>query len=145
MVVQKHTPKVPYAVRLLGFEAAERSHIDALLMQCQEGGPTYRCLSEDSLHEPDLFIADGDAPAGLAALTRANPGPVQPAMVVARAPAPLPFPRIARPFHRGQLHEVLAEMVSRRTQASAPGTLPWQPGLAAPAPGRGARCRAHPG
>lgn len=119
MVVQKHTPKVPYAVRLLGFEAAERYRLDALLTQCPAGGPRYLCLGEDSLQEPDLFIADGDGPAGLAALTRANPGPVQPAMVVARAPAPLPFPRIARPFHRGQLHEMLAEMVSRRTQALA--------------------------
>lgn len=119
MVVQKHISRVPYAVRLLGFDAAERSHIDALLTQAPAGGPRYTCLGEDSLHEPDFYIADGDGPAGLAALTRANPGPVQPAMVVARAPAPLPFPRISRPFHRGQLHEVLADMVSRRTQALA--------------------------
>ncbi|MDQ2822480.1 MAG: response regulator [Pseudomonadota bacterium] len=119
MVVEKYTRNVSHTVRLLGFDAAERSHLDALLMQCPAGGPRYTCLSEDSLHEPDLYIADGDGPAGLAALTRANPGPVQPAMVVARTPAPLPFPRIVRPFHRAQLHEVLAEMVCRRAQALA--------------------------
>jgi CheY-like chemotaxis protein len=119
MVVQKHTRKLHYAVRLLGFDAAERSQLDALLTRCPEGGPMYTCLGEDSLQEPDFYIADGDGQAGLAALTRANPGPVQPAMVVARAPAPLPFPRVSRPFHSAQLHEVMAEMVCRRAQALA--------------------------
>jgi CheY-like chemotaxis protein len=120
MVVPRKHPRIAhYAVRLLGFAPDERHHLDTLLMQCPEGGPTYTCLDEDSLQEPDFYIADGDGAAGLAALTRANPGPVQPAMVVARAPAPLPFPRVARPFHRAQLHEVLAEMVSRRAQALA--------------------------
>ena len=119
MVVQKRSRNAPYTVRLLGFAPDERSHLDALLVHCPEGGPSYVCLGEDSLHEPDFYIADGDGPAGLAALTRANPGPVQPAMVVARTPAPLPFPRVSRPFHRAQLHEVLAEMVCRRAQALA--------------------------
>lgn len=108
-----------YKIRLLGFPPDERNHLDALLMHCPEGGPSYTCLGEDSLHEPDLYIADGDGPAGVAALTRANPGPVQPAMVVARSPSPLPFPRIGRPFVRAQLHQVLADMVCRRTQALA--------------------------
>jgi CheY-like chemotaxis protein len=120
MVVPLRQTRTPsYAVRLLGFAPAERNHVDALLAQCPEGGPAYTCLDDDSLHEPDFFIADGDSATGLAALTRANPGPVQPAMVVARAPAPLPFPRLARPFHRAQLHELLAEMVYRRAQALA--------------------------
>jgi CheY-like chemotaxis protein len=120
MVVPLRQTRTPsYAVRLLGFAPAERDHVDALLAQCPEGGPAYTCLDDDSLHEPDFFIADGDSATGLAALTRANPGPVQPAMVVARAPAPLPFPRLARPFHRAQLHEVMAEMVYRRAQALA--------------------------
>ena len=119
VVPHKHTRNAPYAVRLLGFAPDDRNHLDALLTQCPEGGPTYTCLDDDSLHEPDFYIADGDGTAGLAALTRANPGPVQPAMVVARTPAPLPFPRLARPFHRAQLHEVLAEMVCRRAQALA--------------------------
>jgi CheY-like chemotaxis protein len=120
MVVPLRQTRTPsYAVRLLGFAPAERNHVDALLAQCPEGGPAYTCLDDDSLHEPDFFIADGDSATGLAALTRANPGPVQPAMVVARAPAPPPGPRLARPFHRAQLHELLAEMVCRRAQALA--------------------------
>lgn len=119
VVPHKHAAHLPYSVRLLGFEPAERHHLGALLTQHPEGGPAYTCLGEDSLQEPDFYIADGDGADGLAALTRANPGPVQPAMVVAQAPAPLPFPRVARPFHRAQLHEVLAEMVSRRAQALA--------------------------
>jgi CheY-like chemotaxis protein len=118
MVVQMAS-NTPYTVRLLGFAPDERSHLDALLTHGPDGGPSYVCLAEDSLHEPDFYIADGDAPTGLAALTRANPGPVQPAMVVARTPAPLPFPRISRPFQRGQLHEMMAEMVGRRAQALA--------------------------
>lgn len=110
---------VPYTVRLLGFAPDERNHLDALLARCPDGGPAYTCLGDTCLHEPDFYIADGDGPVGLAALTRANPGPVQPAMVVSRVPTPLPFPRVARPFVRAQLHEVLAEMVYRRTQALA--------------------------
>lgn len=118
-ISSKQVSKQSYAVRLLGFDRDESAYLDALLAHCPEGGPSYMCLGEQSLQEPDFFIADGDRPAGLAALTRANPGPVQPAMVVARAPAPLPFPRVSRPFHRAQLHEVLAEMVCRRAQALA--------------------------
>lgn len=119
MAVQNISTKQSYAVRLLGFDRAESTYLDALLTHCPEGGPSYTCLGEQSLHEPDFYIADGDCPAGLAALTRANPGPVQPAMVVARTPAPLPFRRVPRPFHRAQLHEALAEMVCQRAQALA--------------------------
>lgn len=118
-VPRKHARHLSYTVRLLGFEPDERNHLDALLTHGPEGGPSYTCLGEDSLHEPDLYIADGDGPVGLAALTRANPGPVQPAMVVSRVPSPLPFPRVPRPFVRAQLHEALAEMVCRRSQALA--------------------------
>jgi len=110
---------VPYTVRLLGFDPGERHHLGGLLSQCPAGQPAYTCLGDDCLHEPDFYIADGDAPAGLAALTRVNPGPVQPAMVVAQAPSPLPFPHVARPFHRAQLHAALAAMVERRAQVLA--------------------------
>jgi CheY-like chemotaxis protein len=106
-------------VRLLGFEPGERNDLDAILAQAHDGGPTYTCMADACLHEPDFYIADGDGPAGLAALTRANPGPVQPAMVVARAPSPLPFPHVARPFQQAQLHAALAGMVERRAQALA--------------------------
>lgn len=119
LVPQQQRSTTSYTVRLLGFPPDERKLLDALLAQRPEGGPAYTCLADACLHEPDFYIADGDAPLGLAALTRANPGPVQPAMVVSRAPTPLPFPRVARPFVRAQLHEVLAEMVGRRTQALA--------------------------
>lgn len=114
-----HALEQPLAVRLLGFAPGERAQLGALLARAPAGSCRFRCLGEESLQEPDLYIADGDNPAGLSALTRANPGPVQPALVVARAPAPLPFPRVPRPLHRGQVHEVLAELVARRAQLLA--------------------------
>lgn len=118
MIVQ--TASAPaYTLRLLGFAPDGRARVDALLGDRSADRPAYTCLAEDSLHEPDFYIADGDTPAGLAALARANPGPVQPAMLVARAPAPLPFPRLAPPLHPAQLHELLAEMACRRAQALA--------------------------
>lgn len=118
MIVQ--TASAPaYTLRLLGFAPDGRARVDALLGDRPADRPAYTCLAEDSLHEPDFYIADGDTPAGLAALARANPGPVQPAMLVARAPAPLPFPRLAPPLHPAQLHELLAEMACRRAQALA--------------------------
>lgn len=113
------TRNAPYTVRLLGFEPDEWHHLDALLTHCPEGGMAFTCLDDACLHEPDFYIADVDGPVGRAALTRANPGPVQPAIVVSRVSSPLPFPRVARPFVRAQLHSLLAEMVCRRTQALA--------------------------
>lgn len=55
-----HAPNYPFAVRLIGFSAASAAEVSAALAQAPPAGPSYFCLLEDSLQEPDLYIANGD-------------------------------------------------------------------------------------
>jgi CheY-like chemotaxis protein len=114
-----HAPKTPFAVRLIGFAPAESAQIDTVLGQAPHVGPSYSCLHGDSLQEPDLYIADGDDPGALARLVAANPGPLQPALVVGGAPGQFALPRLARPLDAWRLYEMLAELVVQRAQALA--------------------------
>lgn len=115
-----HAPNYPFAVRLVGFAAAEAAEVSAALAQTPPAGPSYFCLLEDSLQEPDLYIANGDDLLALATLTGANPSDVAPALLIGDAAAPsLPFPHLPRPFEARRLHQLLAALVGKRAQALA--------------------------
>jgi CheY-like chemotaxis protein len=114
-----HAPKTPFAIRLIGFAQAESAQIESVLAQAPHAGPSYFCLHDDSLQEPDLYIADGDDAAALARLVVANPGPLQPALVVGGAPGQFALPRLARPLDAWALYDLLAELVAQRAQALA--------------------------
>lgn len=114
-----HVQKYPFAVRLIGFAAAERAQIGALLAQAPAAGPAYSCLPDDSLQEPDFYLANGDDLAALATLSGANPGPLQPALIVGAPAAAFAFPRIARPLDPARMFELLAELVALRADAVA--------------------------
>jgi CheY-like chemotaxis protein len=114
-----HAPKTPFAVRLVGFAPAESAQIETILAQAPHAGPSYFCLHGDSLQEPDLYIADGDDPAALARLVAANPGPLQPALVVGGAPGQFALPRLTRPLDAWRVYEMLAELMVQRAQALA--------------------------
>ncbi len=114
-----HTPKNPFAVRLIGFAPVECAQIESALAQAPLAGPSYSCLHGDSLQEPDLYIANGDAPDSLGQLVCANPGPLQPALVVGGAPGQFALPRLARPPDPARLHQALGELMAHRSQALA--------------------------
>lgn len=120
-----HAPKPPLAVRLIGFAPVESALVAAALAQAPSSGPAYFCLLDDSLQEPDLYIANGDEREALARLECARPGPLQPALVICHEPGRMQWPCIGRPLDGGRLLGLLAQLVAVREQAlglmAAPG------------------------
>lgn len=114
-----HAQKYPFAVRLIGFAPAESAGITAALTRAPQAGPAYAILHDDSLQEPDLYLANGDDLAALATLAGANPSASQPALIVGAPAAEFPFPRIGRPLDPLRMFELLAELVGARADALA--------------------------
>ncbi|MDL2357866.1 MAG: response regulator [Pseudomonadota bacterium] len=114
-----HAPKYPFAVRLIGFGAVEAAQLCAALTQAPAGGPAYFCLLDDSLQEPDLYIANADDLASLATLSGANPTDITPALLIGAAAPALPFAQLGRPLATPLLHQALAALVRQRAHALA--------------------------
>jgi CheY-like chemotaxis protein len=112
-----HAAKALFAVRLIGFAPAESAQIETVLAQAPHTGPSYSCLHDDSLQEPDLYLADADSPAALTRLVYLNPGPLQPAIVIGGMPGQFSFPRLGRPLDGPRLYEELAQLLAQRSQA----------------------------
>lgn len=111
-----HVPKYPFTVRLVGFEPAESAQLEALLARAPVAGPSYSCLHDDSLQEPDLYIANGNSSAALARLGCVPPSCLQPALVIGDGEASV-HPTLARPIDSQRLFDELAELLDTRVQA----------------------------
>jgi CheY-like chemotaxis protein len=114
-----HAPKYRFAVRLIGFARDECAQIESALGQGPVTGPAYFCLLDDSLQEPDIYLANGDCAHVVEQLAQLHPGLTQPALVIGGAPGQTAYPRLARPLNRFQLHEAFAELVEKRAHALA--------------------------
>ena len=114
-----HSPNYPFAVRLIGFSAPEAGELCAALALAPLAGPSYFCLLEDSLQEPDLSIVNGDDLGALAALSAAKPCGIAPALLIGQGAPTLPFPQLARPLEAARLHPLLAGLIVQRAQALA--------------------------
>ena len=121
-----HSQKYRCAVRLIGFAVPEAAEVSTALAQAPAAGPAYFCLLDDSLQEPDLYIANGDEVLAMATLAAANPSDVAPALLIGNAAAPaFAYPHLPRPFDARnahqlqQLHQLLAGLVGKRAQALA--------------------------
>jgi CheY-like chemotaxis protein len=90
-----------------------------VLAQAPPAGPSYFCLLEDSLQEPDLFIANCDDLSALAELSGANPTDLTPALLVGKPAPEFPFPQLERPLDPARMHQLLASLVIKRAQAMA--------------------------
>lgn len=110
--------RYPFTVRLVGFTPAECAQLESLLAQAPRTGPSYFCLHDDSLQEPDLYLADGGNPAALARLSCLHPGALQPILLIggegASSRRTLP-----RPVDPASLYQTLAELLDTRVQALA--------------------------
>lgn len=113
-----HAPKHPFAVRLIGFGPDDSAQIAILLARAPPAGPAYFCLLEESLQEPDVFLANGDDPVALARLDAARPGPLQPALVLGGT-GDGRYPRVPRPLDGASLHAALAVLMHQREQQLA--------------------------
>lgn len=110
-----HLPSCLFTVRLIGFAPVESGHIEALLAQSPGAGASYSCLHDDSLQEPDLYIANGDSATALMRLGSLPPGSLQPALVI-DAPGASLWTSLARPVQRPPLHDALAALLDTRVQ-----------------------------
>ncbi|GAB3399395.1 response regulator [Massilia agilis] len=122
-----HAPKPPFAVRLIGFAQDEGARLAAALTRSPASGPGYFCLLDESLQEPDLFVANGADPQALARLESARPGPLPPAVVVGGVPDQLHWPCLSVPLDDARLHGVLAQLMTRREQALGQLAAPPRP------------------
>ncbi|MFP5393113.1 MAG: two-component system response regulator [Gammaproteobacteria bacterium] len=122
--------KYPYAVRLMGFDAVERAEISEALLFAPPNGPSYSCLLDASLEEPDICVCNGDNVKAVAELNAVNIGPLCPVLVIGRGLADMPHSKLARPLDRQVLCARMAELVVKRNQAldALPaGTMPAVP------------------
>jgi CheY-like chemotaxis protein len=117
-----HAQKYPFAVRLIGFAAAEAAQVCAVLAQASPAGPSYFCLLDDSLQEPDLYIVNGDDLLSLATLAGANPTDITPALLIGHPAPAFPFPQLARPLDPIRMHQLLAGLIGKRAHALAQRT-----------------------
>lgn len=108
----------PFTIRLLGFSPEEFARLETMLTRVPGAGPSYFCLHEDSLQEPDIYIVNGDNPAAMARLDSLPPGALHSALVIG-APGPTLWPTMARPVERLVLHDLLADLLDQRVQAQA--------------------------
>jgi CheY-like chemotaxis protein len=113
------TEKFPFALRLVGFPAEEARALAVRLRQAPAAGPAYSCLSDDSLQEPDLFIANGDELKALAALAALTSGDVRPALILGEPALELPYPAVPKPLDWDGVYAELAQLVARRADALA--------------------------
>lgn len=109
----------PFAVRLIGFAPDEAQTLAAQLACAPGPGPAYFCLSDDSLQEPDLLIANGDDLKALAALSALAGGALRPALILGTPALALPYPSLERPFDWDAVYAELAQLVARRADALA--------------------------
>ncbi|MFC5511428.1 response regulator [Massilia jejuensis] len=111
-----HAHKIPTAVRLLGFATADAARMAALLGSAPPAGPSYLCLHEDSLQEPDIVLADGTNPAALAWLDNMRCAP--PALVIG-GPAHGGYEHLPAPPEPALLYESLIRLLAERRRALA--------------------------
>lgn len=111
--------KYPFSVRPLGFPGPQLIQLAELLGQAPPSGPAYFCLPDDSLQEPDLYIANGDDLKALATLSALNPGELQPALILGSPAVQFPFPQLAKPAAPGPLFAALEHLIEQRAEALA--------------------------
>lgn len=122
-----HGSSTSFTIRPSGFSPGDSARLEALLAQSPGAGPSYSCLHDDSLQEPDLYIVNGDSPAALSRVGCRPPGSLQPTLVIG-GPDGLPgilsdacanpagWHVLARPVERLALHEALAGLLDNRVQ-----------------------------
>jgi len=110
---------IPLAVRLIGFSAHEVGIFEATFKVERSHSHTYFHLPEDSLQDPDLYIANADELKALAALSDVGPSDVRPALLVGTPELELPYERVERPIRWRKLFDALEKLIEKRDQVLA--------------------------
>jgi CheY-like chemotaxis protein len=110
------SPKYPFAVRLIGFEPLERIIIEQIFSSHAENRHSYFCLQEDNLHDPDIFLANGNVEKALVALSYLGPSTLRPALLVSES-MNAAYPHVSWPIKPHQLISALNTLVEKRASA----------------------------
>lgn len=121
------TDRHPFAVRLIGFPAEAGRALAQGLARAPADGPGYLCLSEDSLQDPDLYLANGTELKALAAIASLAAGDVRPALVLGATGVALPYPNLPLPVQWNALYAELARLMARRADVLAGLSAAGQP------------------
>jgi CheY-like chemotaxis protein len=107
----------PFAVRLIGFGPEEAAVIGESFVREQNRAYRYFRLPEDSLQDPDLFLANANEWKALVALSYLGPSDVRPVLIVGSPDVELSYPRVSRPIHWPDLFAALDKLVVIRADA----------------------------
>lgn len=121
------TDRHRFAVRLVGFPPDAARALAQGLARAPADGPSYLCLSEDSLQDPDLYIANGAELKALAAIASLAVGDVRPALVLGATGVSLPYPNLPLPVQWRALYAELARLLARRADVLAGLSVAGQP------------------
>jgi CheY-like chemotaxis protein len=107
----------PFAVRLIGFGLEESALIGENFAREQSRSYAYFRLPEDSLQDPDLYLANGNEWKALVALSYLAPSDVRPVLLVGTPDVELSYSCIARPINWQSLFEALDTLIVKRADA----------------------------
>jgi CheY-like chemotaxis protein len=109
-----HNQNFPFAVRLMGFGKDEVELFQDYFEVEASAGHAYACLPEDSLQDPDIYIANADDVKTLMQLSNLAPSDIRPALLVGNPLAKLPFMSVPRPIHWELLFDKLGLLIEKR-------------------------------
>jgi CheY-like chemotaxis protein len=111
------TRHYPFAVRLIGFAPDQAAMIEQDFAREQDRDYGYFRLHEDSLQDPDLFLANANDGKTLVALSYLGPSEVRPVLLVGSPEVELPYPCLPRPIDWSDLFDALDKLVEKRADA----------------------------
>ncbi|WP_374581446.1 two-component system response regulator [Pseudoduganella sp.] len=121
------TDRHPFAVRLVGFPTDAERALAQGLARAPADGPSYLCLSADSLQDPDIYLANGTELKALAAIASLAAGDIRPALVLGATGVVLPYPNLPLPVQWNALYAELARLMARRAEVLAGLSAAGQP------------------
>jgi len=113
------TDRRPFAVRLVGFPPEAARALAQGLARAPAGGPSYICLSDDSLQDPDIYLANGTELKALAVIASLAAGDIRPALVLGATGVALPYSNLALPVQWAAMYAELERLVERRAEVLA--------------------------
>ncbi|WP_028104510.1 response regulator [Pseudoduganella violaceinigra] len=113
------TDRQTFAVRLVGFPRDAERALAQGLERAPADGPAFLCLAEDSLRDPDIYLANGTELKALAVIASLAAGDIRPALVLGATGVTLPFTNLPFPVQWHAMYAELARLVTRRADLLA--------------------------
>jgi CheY-like chemotaxis protein len=107
----------PFAVRLIGFAPDRAAMIEQHFARGQGRGYGYFSLHEDSLQDPDLFLANANDGKTLVALSYLGSSEVRPVLLIGSPEVELPYPCLPHPTDCSNLLDALDKLIEKRADA----------------------------